>query len=450
MAFELKLDRLELVNFRQFERYTVDFDEHLTVLVGNNGSGKSSVLAAACVALGKFASLFAPKSTQPILSSDARVVFFDMDGMIDRQEQYPVVVSAKGRIGENAEPIVWSCSRDSHDDNGNGALNLKTDPMANSSLDCLKRVQNGDADLVLPIVACYGTNRLWARLSASSSAHQHKTFSRQDGYDGAFDASANGDQMIAWFYKMTAEDVQRAQSLRKAPASPLYMAVRGAVERCFQLISGSERVNVTYSFSTDDLDVEYFDKSGEIHRESLGQLSDGYRTTLSMVADIAYRMALLNPALGKRVLETPGVVLVDEIDLHLHPLWQARILGDLAEIFPNVQFIVTTHAPVVISSVHARHIRLLNGGERAVTPGGEIYGSDAGRVLTSIMGAPERQQDVQYLFDEFYRVLDEGDFKEAQRLLDELAERIGTDDTEFVGAQTSLSLEEAEAAYDAD
>ena len=82
------------------------------------------------------------------------------------------------------------------------------------------------------------------------------------------------------------------------------------------------------------------------------ELSDGYKNTLSMVADIAYRMAVLNPWLLDRVLtETTGIVLIDEIDLHLHPQWQQRIIGDLRTIFPKVQFIVSTHAPLVINSV---------------------------------------------------------------------------------------------------
>lgn len=75
-------------------------------------------------------------------------------------------------------------------------------------------------------------------------------------------------------------------------------------------------------------------------------MSDGYRGTLSLFADIAYRMAMLNPALGDRVLKTPGVVMIDKIDLHLHSRWQARILEGFVRIFPNVQFIVTRHLPV--------------------------------------------------------------------------------------------------------
>ena len=158
---------------------------------------------------------------------------------------------------------------------------------------------------------------------------------------------------------------------------------------------GSDRVNVTYNLDMDDLDIEYIDSSFNVQRTALSQLSDGYRSTLSLIADIAYRMALLNPSLGKDVLKTPGIVLIDEVDLHLHPIWQARILGDLRSIFPNIQFVVTTHVPAVISSVRSQQVRIIADGEKALTPAIEIYGSDAGRVLTSIMNAPERPVEIQ-------------------------------------------------------
>ncbi len=111
-------------------------------------------------------------------------------------------------------------------------------------------------------------------------------------------------------------------------------------------------------------------------------MSDGYRGTLSLLS-IAYRMAMLNPALCDRVLETPGVVMIDEIDLHLHPRWQARILEDLVRIFPNVQFIVTTHSPVVVASVPRGNIRVFDG-EAASVPVTETRGRDAGSICSRL------------------------------------------------------------------
>lgn len=445
MAFHMQLHALELENFHQFKRYSVDFDQALTVLVGDNGAGKSSVLAAASIALNTFVRALTHKDERSISRNDARREQYQAGGVSDLQEQYPVVVRASGLVGESDEPQAWMESLSSTDDQAK----IETDCVFRLAQECRARVQDGDSSLVLPVIAHYGTDRLWVKSKASQSARR-KAFTRLDGYTGALHAHANQDQMLTWFFKMTAQDVQRAQSLRKQDGSALYAAVRGAVGACFKAITGSDQVNVTYNLDTDDLAVEYMDSDQAVVEMPMGLLSDGYRTTLSMVADIAYRMALLNPALEGRVLETPGVVLIDEVDLHLHPLWQARILGDLKTIFPNVQFIVTTHAPVVISSVRAQHIRMLDGDEKALMPTGEVYGSDVGRILISIMDAPERPEAIQQKFDSFYSLLDSGNLKGAADLLDEIEAEIGSDDTDIVGAHTALSIEEADVRYAAD
>ena len=126
----------------------------------------------------------------------------------------------------------------------------------------------------------------------------------------------------------------------------------------------------------------------------MSEMSDGYRNMLSMVADIAYRMALLNPQfLGEVTKKTSGVVLIDEIDLHLHPAWQRHIVSALKEIFPKVQFIVSTHAPSVISSVPKEEIVVLENHQvrRAELP---TYGKDANSILKTVMDVPERPDPV--------------------------------------------------------
>lgn len=445
MELDLRLDRLELKNFHKFVDCSVDLNDQLTVLVGDNGSGKSSVLEAAAIALDSVVSHLVFHQQRNLSVADVRVALFDMGDVADRQAQYPASVLARGHVGGDAfswSRILQSPDGGSREDADQSYLQLLRI--------CSAAIQGGDSELVLPVLAHYGTNRLWVSRHSSLDARR-KTFSRQNGYFGSLAAGVDNDQMLSWFFKMTAQDVQRAQSLRPTEESGLFAAVRGAVERCFRSVTGSERVSVTYNLDADDLDVEYVDKAGDVQRMSAGLLSDGYRTTLNMVADIAYRMALLNPALGDRVIEkTPGIVLIDEVDLHLHPLWQARILGDLRDIFPRVQFIVTTHAPLVVSSVRASHIRLLGEGDEVRLPEAEVYGGDAGRILISVMDAPERPASVQEGFDEFYRLLDEGSLKDARGLLDNLEGDLGSDDTGLVAARAALSLEEADVRYAAD
>ena len=376
MAFMMRLDELELTNFHKFEHFSVDFDERMTVLVGENGSGKSSVLEAARIALDSFAYHAGSGRQRRIEPADARVSRYGMGGITDRQEQYPVVVAAKGLVGEgDAERVSWSRSLNSPDDDGRSAIPDRLWHLADK---CSNRLKAGDANLVLPVLAYYGTGRLWAS-DGTFAGGARAGFSRQDGYRGALDATAGTQRMLDWFYKMTAQDVQRAQSIEPQGPSPLFTAVRAAVERCFAEISGCERVNVTYNLDVNDLDVEYRDVDGFVQRLPMSKMSDGYRTTLSLFADIAYRMALLN----------------------------LRVLGEDC-----------AHAPMR-----------------------ESYGLAANDVLTGIMGAGDRQPEVRRLLDEFARNFDAEDFDAAERVLDELESLVGSDNPDVVAARSALAFE---------
>ena len=152
-------------------------------------------------------------------------------------------------------------------------------------------------------------------------------------------------------------------------------------------------------------------------------------------------MAVLNPILGDQVLEkTPGVVLIDEVDLHLHPQWQQTILGDLHGIFPNVQFIVSSHAPAVIHSVQREQIRILDNGEIYMPPA-QTYGRDANSILREVMKVSERPAFVVKLLDAFYACMDENNYKEADKILTEIEGIVGENDPDIAAERTALDLE---------
>ncbi|MFR2257935.1 MAG: AAA family ATPase [Clostridium sp.] len=82
-----------------------------------------------------------------------------------------------------------------------------------------------------------------------------------------------------------------------------------------------------------------------------------------MTMNLAYRMALLNPEAGKNMTHIPGIVLIDELDMHLHPKWQWNVIKALEETFPNIQFIVATHSPIIISSCKNENLILIKGNQ---------------------------------------------------------------------------------------
>lgn len=188
--------------------------------------------------------------------------------------------------------------------------------------------------------------------------------------------------------------------------------------------------------------IQYTDPDGVRKRSPMDNLSDGYKNTLSMIADIAYRMSILNPQLLDCVLsDTPGVVLIDEVDLHLHPVWQQRILRDLQSVFPSVQFIVSTHAPSVISSVKRENLLILGDNGASFQPNTEIYGSDTNSILTSVMAADERPVEIKSQFAAYHAAIDAENWDEAECILDGLEQQIGTADPELTSARITLDLE---------
>jgi len=205
-------------------------------------------------------------------------------------------------------------------------------------------------------------------------------------------------------------------------------------------IAGIDDVKIQYNMITKELDITYNNEIGERMRIPINQLSDGYKSTISLVADIAYRMAVLNPQLlGNICRETKGVILIDEIDLHLHPSWQQRILGDLTSIFPNVQFIVTTHAPAVINTIKSDNLIILD--EYNVDyPSAEVYGKDVNTILSGMMNVDERPPKVKSMFSDFYTALSDELYDNAEQILNNIAKQIENNDSDLLACRLKLKL----------
>lgn len=168
--------------------------------------------------------------------------------------------------------------------------------------------------------------------------------------------------------------------------------------------------------------------------------SDGIRITLTMVADIATRMAKLNPQLLDNVLETPGVILIDEIDMHLHPSWQSRIITSLLETFTNIQIITTTHSPIVISNIESEYLRILKNNE--IMNPSTNYNRELDDIVNNIMETDYRPEEVRNLINQINQNIDNEELEEAKELLDNLKDILGETDSEVISARNSIELEE--------
>lgn len=427
------LKKIALQNFRCYEKFDINLHKNLTVVVGINGAGKTSLLEAIAIAM---STMFAPMDGPKGISIDktqAHLKAYSIGSTSDVQAQYPVRVSATAVI--DGQEIQWE--RNLNTAKGKGQTSAKdAKELLSIAEDYQNRLREGDSSLVLPVLAYYGTGRLWD-YHREKKTDIFETSTRTNGYIDSVDGTANLKLMMNWFAKMTIQKYQNQEN--GLGAIPELEAVFAAMEKCCSQITGFDNVKVQYNLGTKELDVAYTDSFGNRMRIPIDRLSDGYKGTISLVADIAYRMAVLNPQFLENVCnETDGIVLIDEVDLHLHPAWQQRILSDLTSIFPKVQFIVSTHAPEVINSVVSEHVITIENNQ-AVPVSVETYGKDANGILRSIMRVAERPKPIMEKFNDFYKAIDTKDYSRADGILEGLENEIG-DDPELVKMRVHLDL----------
>jgi predicted ATP-binding protein involved in virulence len=405
----MKLDYLELTNFRCFNQFRIDFDPRLTVLIAPNGAGKTAVLDAIAINLGAFISRFPDVSGIGPKDTDLRE---DVNG---RKPPYMrILVALKNGI-------KWDRikKRDKTVKKLEDISPRRRQKELYEFVDQFISAENEDKEYQLPIIAYYGTGRGVFDLPQRRRGFK-KQFKRFDAYDGALQARANFKRFFEWFYFM--EDLERRGKEETQDwdyRQPELEAMRKAIERAVPEFS-----NPRSKLRPLRLVIDWkHDNKGQSLR--IDQLSDGYRTTLAMVMDIASRMAEANPK-EDDILGTEGIVLIDEVDLHLHPSWQQRILDNLLNTFPNIQFIVTTHSPQVLSTVKREQIRILyqSGGE---IPKATTYGEPIYDVLQAVMAVdpqppvPEKKE-----LERLTELVDQGlyDTAETEALFEELRQKL--------------------------
>ena len=433
----MKLKSAKLVNYRCFKDAVIEFDEHITLLLGKNGSGKTAILDAVAVAISTFLLGLDGGVCRSLLKDDARYEFHDLNGMIDSQHQFPVSIESIGDCLDQRN-VKWIRSLNSE----RGKTTIKD---AGELIGIAKKAQNqimtGDKSLIFPLISYYGTGCSYAQKKEKGNLKSLKEFKRQVGYVDCMAAKLNEKLMLNWFQLQTLKSLQEQQKTGILDRPLLLKTVEKAICRSFERISGARNASLIFDLDTRRLVLEFETADGSAQKYAMDEMSDGYKNTLSIIGDIAYRMAVLNPTLGDQILEkTPGIVLVDEIDLHLHPQWQQTILNDLHAIFPEVQFIVSSHAPTVINSVPREQIRILNHGE-IYMPVAQTYGRDANSILREVMKVSERPADIKKRMDLFYGYMDENKYQEADKILTEIEAIVGTTDPEIAAARTALDLE---------
>ncbi|MFA7346078.1 MAG: AAA family ATPase [Terrimicrobiaceae bacterium] len=421
----MRIDELRLSGFRCFEQAEFRFAPQFNLIVGDNGAGKTSVLEALAVAAGSWLLGIRGFDKRHLLAADVRVRPQGSNGDFRFEEVEQTEVDARGLV--NGEALQWERAL-------RGRMGRTTTKQASGIRDMAEAqaqaVRSGDdANVVLPLISYYGTGRLWdiPRGIKKELKDKRSKPSRLDGYRNSVDPRCSPADFMKWLSR------QEWIAFQEGVEPPICTAVKNAVVGCLE-----DGKRIWFSAKQEQVLVEF----GEQGIHAFDQLSDGQRNMVAMVGDIAIKAALLNSNLGDRaVKETPGVVMIDELDLHLHPKWQRRVVDDLQLAFPKIQFFCTTHSPQIIGEVprEAVHILAATGSE----PAPVAYGADSNWILEHVMGAAQRSAPATGMIHGVEDALEEGNLDTAKRELLKLRAKVGGEEGEVARLEGSIRNMEA-------
>jgi predicted ATP-binding protein involved in virulence len=377
----MRITSLNICNFKGFQERTLSFHPHFNLIIGENGAGKTSVLEALSIAAGSWFLGLRGYDSRNIRQEDVRLARLESGEQVHWEAQYPCVIEAHGVLSEPSTTRTWA--RALHSPGGRttygGARAIKE---AAASADAAVRAGE---EVTLPLISYYSTGRLWdvpreqARLSDNPEGRGKNGRSRLEGYRNSVDPRISVSELVRW----VARESWRTFQQGGRPSEVFSVARRALIQNldCSQ-------------------DV-YFDAAlGEVivifeggASQPFSNLSDGQRCMLALVGDLARKAATLNPHLGADVLaRTPGVVMIDELDLHLHPRWQRRVIEDLRATFPALQFICTTHSPFLIQSLREGAELLMLTGQ----PADRLENKPLDEIARGIQGIDQPQVSARY------------------------------------------------------
>ncbi len=398
---------LKLENFRCFENVELGpFDPHFNLLIGANGVGKSSVLLA-------LAHLFRGLANRGgYTRSD--VIIGQLDNRTDGASDSGSWVISASVVFNSLETSIYS----------HYIVGDQVDPFP-------------ARDHTYDLIVYYDVRRRFRRGYAQYEVEYEPLGASGTAFENWLDAGVDSTSLREWFKDQTLIALQSEQRARIAKvdlaatrANRQLTLVQTAVR---QAVEGA--TNVEYDAQLGDIIVAF----EQATTQRFATMSDGQRALIGLVADIARRACLLNAETfgAQTLVETSGLVLIDELDLHLHPKWQRRIVADLKRIFPKIQFFATTHSPQVIGEARPEEIVLL-------TPQGQkqpigSYGMDSKWVLECVMEAEGRDPAIAKRIKDLFDAIDDDRIEEAKGMIAALrADISNAPDPDIIGAESYI------------
>jgi predicted ATP-binding protein involved in virulence len=435
----MHIQQVQIKNFRCFDDLTVNLNPDVNIFVGNNGSGKSAVLDAISAAM------------FPYINGLQRIAERRYQGYLNKKYQEPVQIAQRDLPAKysNREPINqteftvitkdfpnWTIIyKKTAKNNDNRKLSVKTnksffsDPQNNiegseqlySDL-ASKFNKSKEEALEISVFSYYKTNRNLTNISninpdLSGRYGSYNSSDRFDAFKNSFDAAANFPEFMTWFYD---RDIQELRESKKREDAKFEFSDLKHIQKAIKtVIVPSARVYFSDRPSA-KLMVGWETEAGEKIELSLNQLSSGYRNMLALVMDFARRLAQANPQM-ENPLEAEAVLMIDELDLHLHPTWQQKIIPDLRKVFPNTQIIATTHSPEIVTTVKRHQVKILENYQIKECPS-PTRGMKSSDIVSSVLGLENLRPDTEEsrTLTQLFEEIDNGNLEEAKLFRDKL------------------------------
>lgn len=360
----MRIKSLKIRNFRGFENETFCFDPSLTVVVGNNTTGKTTLLKSVLVSLGAYLkSLKGLPSGKPYSMNFSQSDVFrrfdeDKKDFFNNPESTRIDVAGEFFITKRddagdyiSEPASVQWYREfkggttTHSQKCAGELIRLA-----SDMESARSSKDSDENAIYPLVLSFGVKRI-DNDYRSANKRKARESRIEKAYKSALLETVDFKSTFDWLYRY---DSNLSKEREFAGTREAFMqALADAIPAMSNIEVDSKNNEFMALIGVRDEPAQY---------QTFENMSDGFKAVICIVAEIAYRCIELNGFLGQdAVRKTPGVVVIDEVDLYLHPRWQTHILTDLRRAFPMIQFIVSSHSPFIIQSVENKNIITLDG-----------------------------------------------------------------------------------------
>lgn len=413
------LKSTEIQNFKGIEKMILEFSSGVNLLIGNNGVGKTAVLEALALSIQPYFRRMNDITKKSIAKNDVRFVS-NRIGDASQHRVYCNPTAIKSKI--LLKDTEYSSEVVKEDETGG----TRTKYLGKEISKAGKELLNSEA--VLPVICYFSTSRVADTQKVSTgTVGKNKLDDRRCGYMGCLDATLDRKALTDWTFKMAMAEYKKGTAVAE------YEAFKKAVGTFMQKMNDLDELPLV-EYTRDFEDIAY-EENGETMPVNF--LSAGYQSLLWMMMEICFRNALLNPDMSD-YSQAEGMVLIDEIDMHLHPRWQWKVLDALHSSFPKLQFIAATHSPIIISSF--KDAKLLSIREDGVEELGGAYAYSIEDVVEYRQGSSGIPQELRRLKDEFEAAFSERNKERSQAALDQMRERFGASNTEVKCAEAKMQV----------